>query len=175
MGSTPAGRRPRWHRGCYRKGVLNQLRPRILVIDDEPDIGGLLRRFFETTGDYFVETETDPFAAVRRAQVFRPDVLILDVNMPGVNGLEVAKTIRGEPWLRHRPIIFYTGVLDAKIDCYKAGGDGPTVFVPKGTPLPALHQSVERLIAARLELFRAFQKTPGYRELKPLQTCVRIA
>ena len=157
----------RWHRGCYRKRVLNQLRPRILVIDDEPDIGHLLRRFFESTGDYFVEDETDPYAAVRRAQVFRPDLLILDVNMPGVNGLEVAKTIRGEPWLRHRPIIFYTGMLDTKIACYKAGGEAWSSCPRRAYRISAVEGCSGD--------FPRLQGTPGYRELKPLQTTVRIA
>lgn len=155
--------------------MIDQLRPRILIIDDEPAIGELLRRFFEATGEYFVEVQTDPFVAVRRAHEFKPDVLILDVNMPGVNGLEVARSIRGEPWLRHRPIIFYTGVPDTKLACFKAGSDGPTVFVPKGTALLDLRQSVEGLIASRLELFRAFQATSAARPFRPLSTVARIS
>lgn len=122
-----------------------------------------------------MDSQTDPFIAVQRAHEFRPDVLILDVNMPGVNGLEVAKLIRGERWLRHRPIIFYTGVPDVKLACYKAGGGGPTVFVPKGTPLRDLQHSVEGLIAPRLELFRALQTTADSRPPKPLSTVARIS
>lgn len=155
--------------------MIDQLRPRILIIDDEPTIGELLRRFFEGTGDYLVECQTDPRVAMTQAHTFKPDVLILDVHMPDVNGLEVAREIRSKPWLRHRPIIFYTGMPESKLDCYKAGKDGPTVFVTKGSSLGELQRSVEKLIASRLHLFRAFRATPALRLPKPLSTVARIS
>jgi CheY-like chemotaxis protein len=155
--------------------VIDQLRPRILIIDDEPAIGELLRRFFESTGDYLVDCQTDPRVAMTQAHDFKPDVLILDVNMPEVNGLEVAKALRSKPWLRHRPIIFYTGMPETKLDCYRAGKDGPTIFVTKGTALQELQRSVEKLIASRLHLFRAFRSAPVPRPYRPLSTVARIS
>lgn len=161
-------------RACFRP-VIDQLRPRILIIDDEPAIGELLRRFFEGTGDYLVDCQTDARVAMTQAHAFKPDVLILDVNMPEVNGLEVAREIRSKPWLRHRPIVFYTGMPETKLECYRAGKDGPTVFVTKGTALQELQKSVEKLIAPRLKLFRAFRAAPVPRPYRPLSTVARIS
>ena len=141
--------------------VLNHLRPRILIVDDEPSIGAFLRRVIESTGEYLVETQIDPFVAVRRAQIFKPDLLILDVNMPGKSGLDVARAIRGEPWLKYRPIVFYTCIPEAEKECYRAGGEGPTVFLPKGTEVSDILRAIERLVAPRLELYRAFKESSG--------------
>lgn len=152
----------RWHFGCFYRSVLQQLKPRILVVDDEPAIGELLRSYFERTGEYLVATETNPYAALKRAQVFRPDLMILDVNMPGVTGLDVARAIRQEPWLRYRPIIFYTGMSQREKECYRAGGEAPTVFLLKGASLQDVHTVVEQLVAPRLELYREFRNSPAF-------------
>jgi CheY-like chemotaxis protein len=48
-----------------------------------------------------VEVDTEPYSALARSKMFKPDLLIVDVNMPGMTGIEFARAIRKEPWLRH--------------------------------------------------------------------------
>lgn len=139
--------------------MLTPLKPRILVIDDEPAVGELLRRQFEISGEYFVLSVADPNGALNLARSFRPDLTILDVNMPGVDGVELARAIRQEPWLRHRPLVFYTAMSQREKECWRAGGEGPTAFVPKGTSLQDVLAAVEQLVAPRLEVFREFYKS----------------
>lgn len=122
----------------------------------------MLRRYFETTGEYTVESETKPYVALQRAQVFRPDLVILDVRMPELDGMDLARAIRQEPWLRHRPIVFYTGLSHRAKECYRAGGEGPTVFLPKGTSIQDIHVAVEQLVAPRLELYREFRRSAAF-------------
>ena len=94
--------------------VHHQFKPRILCIDDEPSVGELLRSLLEETGDFLVEVETKAITAIARARMFKPDLVLMDINMPGQDGFALAREIRLEPWLRHRPIIFFSGVAIGK-------------------------------------------------------------
>lgn len=134
--------------------MYRQLKPRVLVIDDDLLVGDFLRSFLEETGEYVVFAENDPFAAVAQARFFKPDLLIVDINMPGRSGIEVAKLVRQEPWLRHRPILFYSGAEGAQEAALKAGSDGPTAFLIKGGPVKTVLATVERLASERLHLYR---------------------
>jgi CheY-like chemotaxis protein len=129
------------------------LKPRILAVDDELTVGKLLRTLLERTGNYIVEVETDPFRAVEKARAFRPDLVVLDVNMPGRSGIEVAAMLRNEPWLRHLPIVFFTGMLETAQAALKAASEGPVAFVVKGEG--GILETVERLVSERLTLYRA--------------------
>lgn len=131
-----------------------QLKPRILCIDDEFSVGDLLRSFLERTGDFLVEVETNAFRAVDHARIFKPDVILMDVKMPGRSGIDLVREIRETPWLRHRPIIFLSGVPNVEEPSLKAGLGGPTEFLQKGVPLSVIEQTIRRLAAERLDLFK---------------------
>ena len=103
------------------------LKPRILCnVDDEPPVVELLQKYLESTGDFRVEVETTAIKAVARAQTFRPDLVLLDVNMPGQDGFALARSFRHEPWLRHKPILFFSGMSDLEEPLRKAWRGGPT-------------------------------------------------
>ena len=67
--------------------------PRILVVDDEPDAVELLQEFLEAKG-YEVLTATSGEEALRTVREERPHLILLDVRMPGMNGLEVLRHVR---------------------------------------------------------------------------------
>ena len=129
--------------------MYRKLRPRILSVDDDPGIGALMLRLLEETGRYKVAVETDAFRALQTARQFRPDLVMLDVNMPGQDGLEVARRIRAEPWLRYRPIIIFTGMPAPLAMQNLAAGDGPIEYLQKGVPLEAIVEAVDRCLAAQ--------------------------
>jgi DNA-binding response OmpR family regulator len=67
--------------------------PRVLVVDDEPDAVELLREFLTAKG-YEVTDASDGEEALRRVKEDRPHLILLDVRMPKLNGLEVLKRVR---------------------------------------------------------------------------------
>lgn len=126
---------------------MAKLKPRILTIDDEPGVGILLKRILEDTGRYAVTSETDAYRAIAQARTFRPDILMIDINMPGKSGIEIAMQLRAEPWLRFRPIIFFTGLEIRDSPRALASGDGATVFLAKGVSSEVIVATVDRLLA----------------------------
>ena len=127
--------------------MSRQLKPRILAVDDEPAVGILLSRIFEETGRYSIAVESDPFRAVERARTLRPDLLLIDINMPGKTGIEIAMQLRADPWLRYRPIIFFTGLAMREKPLALELGDGLTEFLAKGSSPALIVATVDRLLA----------------------------
>jgi PAS domain S-box-containing protein len=81
---------------------------KVLVADDNADAAQTLTMLLGLDG-HDVKTATDGYRAVDIARDFHPDVVLLDIGMPGLNGFEVASTIRREPWSRSTRIIAITG------------------------------------------------------------------
>ena len=93
---------------------------KILIVDDEADLRKLLTDYFEING-YFVMTAKDSREAMQKVEQ-GPDLVLLDINMPEENGLEICERIRG---FVSCPILFLTArIEDAdKIAGFRAGGD----------------------------------------------------
>ena len=87
--------------------------PRTLVVDDDPQIQRLLRDFLAQHG---VETAiaSDGFEAGFQIATFRPDLVLLDLKMPGMNGLEVCRRIKADPATRTTRVIFLSAYLSAE-------------------------------------------------------------
>ena len=81
---------------------------RILLVDDDPALRTLLRTTFEVA-DVDVTEANGADAARRRIRSARPDVIVLDVNMPGTTGLELCEELKGDPATSDIPIILLTG------------------------------------------------------------------
>lgn len=96
------------------------MKSKILIVDDESDIVIMLSRFFESKG-YHVLTAMNGVDSLKRIE-HNPDIILLDINMPGLNGLEVCQRIR-----KHIacPILFLTArIEDAdKVKGLSVGGD----------------------------------------------------
>ena len=94
---------------------------RILVVDDEASITRLLKLNLEQTNDYLVRAENDAEAAVAAAEEFNPDLILLDVMMPGLDGGELASRFQASPGLKSVPIVFLTAAA-TKGEIYARGG-----------------------------------------------------
>jgi two-component system OmpR family response regulator len=91
-----------------RSGLANR---RVLVVDDDARTTRLIKLLLEKRGSYEVLEDNDPTRAHQTAQAFRPDVILLDIVMPDVDGGEVAAQIQQDPKLRNTPIIFVTALV----------------------------------------------------------------
>ncbi|MDJ0861463.1 MAG: response regulator [Gammaproteobacteria bacterium] len=80
---------------------------RVLVVDDEPNIL-LSLEFLMTQAGYEVSTATDGEAALQAIEAGRPDVVLLDVNIPKRNGYQVCETIRANPAWGHVRVVMIT-------------------------------------------------------------------
>lgn len=82
---------------------------KILVIDDEPSITRLLKFVLEKTGLYDVTGENESTKALALIRSAVPDLLVLDMNMPGISGVEIAEAVKTDPSLKKLQIVFLTG------------------------------------------------------------------
>jgi CheY-like chemotaxis protein len=90
---------------------MNNQRRRILVVDDEPSITRLLKLNLEQTGEFEVATENVPQSALAVAERFQPDLILLDVIMPGLDGGHLASVLGQSPRLKGVPIVFLTAAV----------------------------------------------------------------
>lgn len=88
-------------------------RRRILVVDDNTDAAASLSELLELTG-HDVHTVHDGPAALEAAMRLRPDAVLLDIGLPGMNGYDIAREIRGQPWSRNVLLVALTGWGQAK-------------------------------------------------------------
>ncbi len=115
---------------------------RILVVDDEQAVRESLRRSLSFNG-YDVELASDGQEAIDKVHQNSPDLIVLDVNMPVVDGLEVCRFLRSEGW--GRPILMLTardGVSD-RVAGLDAGADD---YLPKPFALEELLARVRSLV-----------------------------
>lgn len=106
--------------------TIYRSRPRILLVDDQPDIVESLALLLRTSG-YSLHTAEDGVSAVQIADTLRPDVMVIDLGMPRMDGYQVARWVRQQPWGTRATLIAVTGwgqesdrrrTLDAGFDAH---------------------------------------------------------
>lgn len=97
---------------------------KVVIVDDEEDVTSLLRYHLEAES-FEVETINDPTLIMGVARDFEPDLFILDIMMPDINGLQICRMIRADKKLKQVPIIFLTAKTDTedRIHGLESGGD----------------------------------------------------
>lgn len=127
----------------------------ILVVEDEPDLCEALRRALETH-HYRVSIVGDGEAALRRASASPPDLVLLDIILPGLDGFEVCQRLRADPQLGHIPVIMLTALSEAP--AVVRGLDlGADDYVTKPFEVPELLARIQ----ARLQIARSAPLTTG--------------
>lgn len=82
----------------------------VLVIDDDENLSALLKDFLQSKG-YTVFCAPDGISGVEKARALLPDLITLDFNMPGTNGVEVYNQLRSQPETAVIPVIFFSSTL----------------------------------------------------------------
>ena len=153
---------------------MDPLRPKdvtVLVVDDEPDLRDLVEFNLKQAG-YRTRTAAGGVAALSQCARERPDLLLLDLNLPDLSGIEVCRSLRADPKTRELPILMLTarGSEVDRVVGFEVGADD---YVTKpfsvrelvlrvdalrrrlsrgGSPTPAASASHQRLRSGRIEL-----------------------
>lgn len=122
----------------------------VLLVDDHPVVIEGLRKLLETAGDIEVTaTATDAANAINRAKTLRPDVILLDLRMPGASGIQATRRLREQEY--EGAIILLTSYGDQAYvrQALEAGADG---YLLKSTPSDELIQSIRSAARGRRQL-----------------------
>jgi DNA-binding response OmpR family regulator len=132
--------------------IKQAVRPRILIIDDDSDF--LQRTAFVLRHEGMqVDTLEDTADVLGRMQQFLPDLILLDVMMPGVSGFDICRILRTMPRWRDLPILFLTAYadIDTRIACLRCGGDDCLVK-------PVVNEELLVRVRTRLEKTRSLKQ-----------------
>ncbi len=134
---------------------MENIKPRILVVDDEP----VMRTITESVlaqHEFEVSTANSAEQAILMiSDGFVPDLLLLDVLMPGMNGFEACRILRRKHRLEHLPIIMLTA-LDDQISIDEAYRCGATDFITKPLNIPLLPHRVRYLLRSAIAIRELF-------------------
>lgn len=102
----------------------DELGKHILVVDDLPENSVVLQSFLSPMG-YLIESASDGETALRMVAENPPDVILLDLMMPGMDGFEVCRRLKQDPDTHHIPVIIVTGMSDrdSNVRAVEAGAD----------------------------------------------------
>ncbi len=117
---------------------------KILIVDDDMAASRLLGLGLENTGVYQVKVENSATQAFTRAREFRPDVILLDVCMPGADGGDVAFQIHDDPTLRSTPIVFLTSLVSGEEAGSKTVQRGGYEFLSKPASIAKVIDCIDR-------------------------------
>lgn len=116
---------------------------RILIVDDVADNLFLLQSFLESEG-YAVDVAPSGAIALDKMQASPPDLVLLDVMMPEVNGYELTRKIRRDPKLHALPVVLFTAHIES---CRIKGlAVGASDFVRKPVDFEVLHNIIKALL-----------------------------
>jgi CheY-like chemotaxis protein len=120
--------------------------PTILICDDEPSLRELMRVSLDS--DYSFAEANDVAEAIDLVERFRPDLVLLDILMPGGSGLEVIERLRADPELADTPVVVVSAFASEsdRLAAHDAGANG---FIGKPFDPEELGALVEELLASR--------------------------
>jgi CheY-like chemotaxis protein len=124
---------------------------KVLIVDDDMAASRLLGLGLEKTGVFQVKVENVATQAFDRAREFRPDVILLDVCMPGADGGDVAFQIHDDPSLRATPIIFLTSLVSGQETGSKAVQRGGYEFLSKPASIGKVIECIDRHLGRQTE------------------------
>ena len=104
---------------------------KILIVEDDPDIQTVARMALEAIGGFTVETSDSGKEALKNAPAFEPDLILLDVMMPEMDGPTTLTEMRAIPTLEATPVVFCTAkAMPSELEQYKALGSAGVIAKP---------------------------------------------
>lgn len=119
---------------------------KVLVVDDEPNVLRSLVQYL-TLEDFEVETAGNGVEALEKVDSFNPELILLDVMMPGMDGFEVLEKVKEKPGHENTPIIMLTA-KDQSSDVLKGYQSGATSYLVKPFNLDELVETINQTLAS---------------------------
>lgn len=119
---------------------------KILMVDDDLDFSHLVKTKLQETGKYDVHVENLGSLGHQAAKMFKPDLIVLDVSMPDMDGSEVAEQIRDDKDIKDTPIVFLTSIVNEKEVDSRSGLIGGRRFIAKTASIQKILDSIESII-----------------------------
>jgi len=124
------------------------MKKRILVVDDEVALTRMIKMNLERSGDYEVRTENQGVKVLSVVREFWPDLIFLDVMMPGMSGDEIAQQLREDPVLAGIKIVFMTAIVTKEETSEMSGNIGGNEFLAKPVKTEELVETIEKILGA---------------------------
>lgn len=121
----------------------------VLIVDDEPGFTRMLKLTLENAGPYLVHEENDGLNALATARQFKPDIILLDVVMPNIDGGDVASQIQADPELSGTPIVFLTAIVSQKEANRHVSPIGGYTFLAKPVSVETLIRCIAENVKPR--------------------------
>ncbi len=118
----------------------------IVMIDDEKDFCFFIKKNLEMRGDYNVTLCFDGTQGYDVVRKIRPDVVFLDIIMPGVTGAEIAEKIRSNESTKHTPFIFLTAVVSEEETRSRKDVIGGNYFIAKPVKIDKLINAINECV-----------------------------
>src|SRR5207247_2042500 len=148
-GGRPASRpgQTRWHVAAGRAGAHGQPASKVLLVDDEDSLRKVMRDLLERDG-YAVTEARDGVQALDQVDRVGPDIIVLDLNLPGLDGYGVLSHLRSRPATANIPVIVLTakGDEDNEVRVFELGADD---FLTKPFRARALSARLEAVLGRR--------------------------
>ena len=122
------------------------MKQKILLVDDDVLLTNTLKKAIANTGRYEVRAENDPAKALGAAIEFKPDLVVLDVMMPRLDGGDVATKLKDDPRTHATPVLFLTSVVTEEQVKAGEGLVGGHPFVAKSSNVPELLKRIEQVL-----------------------------
>jgi ligand-binding sensor domain-containing protein/signal transduction histidine kinase/DNA-binding response OmpR family regulator len=149
-------------KGPLRSAGLSNLQeaasdlPILLIVEDNGDIREYVKELFHAT--YRLEEAADGFDGLQKAQALIPDLIITDIMMPGLDGIELCRRVKLDSRTSHIPVVMLTARSDVKheMEGLETGADA---YVTKPFHADLLQTRVRKLIESRQQLRLLFEKS----------------
>jgi hypothetical protein len=119
---------------------------RIVLIDDDEDLCALLEMELESTGRFQIKSSTRSETALALIKTERPDLAILDINMPEMHGVELATLLAQDPLTAGIPILYLTGMVSPEEVNRIGGGHTLRTLISKQSPRTELIAAIDNLL-----------------------------
>jgi DNA-binding response OmpR family regulator len=121
---------------------------KLLIVEDNIVILTMQKQIFEMEG-YEIATAQDGLDALRKVKNERPDIVLLDVNIPGLNGFEVCRQIKNDPDLAEVIVVMISAVYYSDEDARKGMAMGADAYFTKPYENEVLQSKIKELLEAR--------------------------